>query len=68
MTSKKRYRTAYLFPKTSTLIGIGSAISMFGNYYEFNFCESGKTADARALENDWNVIGSDFRKALNKKK
>lgn len=64
MRKQKKYKTTYLFPRTSVLIGAGSSISIWGNYFGFNFYKSEAEADARALENDWYVIGSDFKSVL----
>ena len=58
---KNNYRTDFLFPKSSYLIGAGSIIALMGNYYTFN---ADKSADLKALRSDWGVVGDDFRNAM----
>lgn len=60
MSHSNNYKTSFLFPRTSFLIGIGSIINIAGNYFDFNYYESDDEADFRAIENDWGVIGQDI--------
>jgi hypothetical protein len=66
MTKLRRYRTNRLFHRTSVLDGIGSIINIPGNYFDFNYSNSGEEADRVAIENDWGVVGDDIRKAAKK--
>ncbi len=66
MIKKTRHRTNFLFPRTSAIVGMGSLLNIAGNYFEFNFSESGEDADSKALENDWNMIGLDIEYAISK--
>lgn len=65
MTRIKRYKSNLIFPRTSMLIGLGSILNISGNYFEFNYSNSEKEADMKAIENDWGVIGNDILEAIN---
>lgn len=65
---KSFYRTDYLFPKSSFLIGIGSIFSVFSPYYTFNGSRSEGQADKTAIESDFGVIGQDIYSVLKSKK
>ena len=56
----KQYRSDYLFVTPSFLMGIGSIFNIGGNYFPFNYSESGREADLKAIESDWGVIGQDI--------
>lgn len=58
------YCTDYLFSQNGFLIGMGSVLNVAGNYFEYNYSESGSEADARALASDWGAIGQDIRWAM----
>ena len=62
MTKRKRYRTNVLFIRPSILDGIGSIMNIAGNYFDFNYSNSGVETDKKAIENDWGVIGNDILK------
>lgn len=67
MTDKKEtcpYCTSFLFPKTNYLIGAGSIFNIAGNYFDFNYSKSEREADLRALQCDWEMVGSDFNQAI----
>lgn len=59
-----RIVTDYLFPTPSLLIGAGSVLNLWGNYFEYNTCETGLDADQMALENDFKMIGQDIEDAI----
>ena len=61
----RRIKTDFLFPTPSFIIGMGSAFNLFGNYYHYNTLPTGEEADARALRNDFEMVGQDIRAALN---
>lgn len=61
---KKYYRTDQLFPRGSFLIGAGSILGIFSPYLTFNYSNSDKEADSRAIESDFGVVGKDIRSAL----
>ncbi len=66
MAKLKQYRTNRLFHRTSFIDGIGSIINVAGNYYDFNYTGSDEETDAKAIENDWGMIGDDIRKSIKK--
>ena len=66
MTKIIRHKTNILFPRTSTIVGMGSLMNVAGNYFEFNYSESGEDADKKAVESDWAMIGQDIEDAINK--
>jgi hypothetical protein len=60
MNETKRFRTDFLFPNSSFLIGLGSIINVSGNYYFYNVSENEKEADIRAIESDCNLVKQDM--------
>jgi len=54
----------FLFSDTGCLVGAGSIINIFGNYYEFNSSDSEQEADAKAIRNDFEMVGQDIEQAL----
>lgn len=64
MTKIRKYRTDFLFPKSSFFVGMGSAFNVFGNYYKFNTSKTPLEADFKAIESDWGVVGQDIEKAI----
>jgi hypothetical protein len=63
MKKIKKYRTDFLFPTPSFLIGAGSVFNIAGNYFNFNYSSSDKEADNKAIMSDWGVIGQDISSA-----
>ncbi len=63
MTKTKKYKTNILFHRTSFIDGVASIFNISGNYFEFNYSESGEEADRKAIESDWGVIGNDIFEA-----
>lgn len=68
MTKLSRYRTTRLFHRATMLDGFASVFSVSGNYFDFNYSDSGEESDRKAIENDWGVIGDDLRKIAMKTK
>jgi hypothetical protein len=66
MTKIKKHKTTILFPRTSTIIGMGSIFNIAGNYFGFNYSASGEEADTKAIESDWAMIGQDIEESINK--
>ena len=53
------------FPKRSPfLMGAGSILNIFGNYYEFNDYQLGIYSDYKAIESDWRAVGTDICNAM----
>jgi hypothetical protein len=59
MRKDGKFKTDFLFSTSSFWGGIGSVLSIAGNYFEFNTSISGEEADRRAIETDWGVVGED---------
>ena len=66
MKPLKRYTTDYLMPKSSFLQGFASSFNIAGNYYDFNFAKDGEDPDAKALQNDFNVVIQDINNVFQK--
>ncbi len=63
--SKKQYNTFDLLKSTGSFyLGMGTVLNISGNYFDYNYSDSQFEADARALENDWGVVGNDINKSL----
>lgn len=57
-------RTSFLLKKRSFLSGLGSVIDVFGEVNMFNSSKSAEEADQKAIRNDWDMVGSDFKKIM----
>ena len=68
MKKLRRYKTNTLFHRTSLTDGFGSIINVAGNYFVFNYFNSGEVADQKAIESDWGMVGDDIREAALKSK
>ena len=64
MTKIKRFRTDFLFPKSSLLIGFGSIFNISGKYYKFNGSKTSMEADYKAIQSDWGIVGQDINEAI----
>ncbi|MCA6072809.1 MAG: hypothetical protein LE178_04665 [Endomicrobium sp.] len=60
----KKYRTDYLFDDNSFIMGVASAFNLMGTFFDYNYCQTDQEADAKALENDWGVIGQGLLKVV----
>lgn len=68
MSKIKRYRTDFLFPKSSFITGMGSIFDLTGNYYTFNTSKTASEADFTAIRSDWGMVGQDIEKSVNEVK
>ncbi|QES93108.1 hypothetical protein F0358_10520 [Empedobacter brevis] len=59
-------RTTRILPKKSFLIGLGSILSLGGNYFSYKTSRSGIEADTEAIHNDWRMVGKDIMDVKNK--
>lgn len=64
MKKNFHYSSDFLFAESGFLTGIGSVLNISGNYYDFATSGSEGEADAKALENDWGVIGQDIKTVI----
>ena len=60
------YCTGFLFSSPSFLKGSGTVFNIWGNYYTFNYSQTPKEADERAIANDWKIVGKDLLFAMEK--
>jgi len=60
MRKSKKYRSDFLFPTPSFLVGIGSVLNIAGNYFSFNYSSNDREADTKAILSDWRVVGEDI--------
>jgi hypothetical protein len=63
MRESRKFKSDFLFPTPSFLIGAGSVLNIAGNYFVFNYSPSDVDADVKALMSDWGVIGEDIEVA-----
>ena len=61
-------KTDFLLPNNNFVRGWGSVLNLLGSYFEYNYSNSSKEADLKALESDWQNIGEDIRKSVEKVK
>ena len=61
---KSNYRTDFLFVNPSFILGMGSLMGIFSEYYTFNASESAKEADRLAMESDFAMAGRDMYSAF----
>ena len=61
-------KTDFLLPNNDFIIGLGSVLNLLGSYFEYNYSNSSKEADFKALESDWQNVGEDIRKSFKKVK
>jgi len=64
MTMESDVKTDFLIPETDFATGMGSVASVYGKYYDYNYSETGAEADAKALYNDWRMVGKDILNAI----
>jgi len=57
----QRFYTDFMVPSGSFLIGAGSVFNIAGKYFSYNRSVNGQVADARALRQDFIMIGQDIR-------
>ncbi len=58
------YKTDFLFGESSFLDGMGSVLNISGQNFDYNTSSTPQEADAKALQNDWGVIGQDITEAI----
>ena len=66
MSQEKLFQTDFLFPTPTKLQGLGSVLNIWGRYHIFNISRTGEEADARAIQNDWGIVGQDIQAVLDR--
>lgn len=61
-----KYSTDFLLGKNNFWVGLGSILNLQGTYFEYNNSKSDNEADNKALYSDWQNVGNDIEKAINK--
>jgi len=56
--------TDFLAPASSFLTGAAALMNLSGGFFQYNCSESDAVADARALRNDFAMVGQDIRGAM----
>jgi len=46
------------------LVGMGSVLNIAGNYFEYNYSESGIEADNKAIKRDWEMVGQELNNVI----
>ena len=57
------YKTDFLVSTGSFLIGAGSVMNIYGNYFQYNYSKDGEEADRLSLYRDWRMVGQDIEEA-----
>lgn len=58
------FYTDFLAPSGSILIGAGAAFNISGEYFSYNRSANGELADARAIRQDFAMVGQDIAREL----
>jgi hypothetical protein len=58
MTTK--YATDYLFENNDFFTGMMLAFNLDGNFFNYDESNDEQESDAKAIENDWRVVGQDL--------
>jgi hypothetical protein len=58
--TENKYRTDFLFARSGFFVAMGSIFNIAGKYFEYNYSDTAKEADDRAIESDWGAIGNDL--------
>ena len=56
--------TDTLYARPSILEGIARALDLGGTLQNYNYGDSNKDADLKALRSDWNAVGDDLMAAM----
>lgn len=56
-----RYKTVFLFKSIGSFwIGMSTVFNLSGDNFRYNRSNSPSEADAKAIANDWGVVGNDI--------
>jgi hypothetical protein len=58
------FHTDFLAPSGSALIGAGAMFNISGQYFSYNRSATREIADARAIRQDFAVVGQDIARTL----
>lgn len=63
----KKFRSDFLLPHKTILVGAGAAFNLFGDYFKYDYSSNGEEADRRAFMNDIGVINQDYMDVIDSK-
>lgn len=63
MSDKSSKRTDFLVAQPSFWSGFARLFDFFGTFDNYNHSQNEQEADARAFNNDWNMVAQDFNQA-----
>jgi hypothetical protein len=66
MNNTDQFTTDFLFTTPSFLTGASNVLNLAGGFFEYNRSKSETEADCTAIANDFNIVGSDLKKAMRK--
>jgi len=58
------HENGLLLATMTALTGAGTAINLFGGFYDYNYAPSEAEADILAIFSDWAIVGDDLRNAM----
>ena len=58
-------KTDFLYKRNGFIIGIGSIMNIFGNYFNYDISKNPEEIDSIAIESDWQKVGEDIKEAKN---
>lgn len=62
----KEIKSNFLTPDENLLQGMASVLDIAGSLSIYNSSETGEEADAKAIANDWAMIGKDIATEIDK--
>lgn len=62
--SRDKVKTGVLFATPSFWVGIAQTFDFFGDFIVYNESRTPEEADAKALYNDWKMIGDDIQSSM----
>ncbi len=60
----KKLQSDFLFARPSFGSGAARTLDLWGQFDDYNRCESTEEADATAIASDWAIIGQDIMDAI----
>ncbi len=64
MFDSKKTLTFYLFARPSFIEGAARIFAFGSNLQVYNYSKSTEEADAKAIHNDWSMIGKDIKSSI----
>ena len=61
---KTGYKADFLLSKSNFWVGLGSVLTIAGNYFDYSYSKSEKQADSSSIHSDWKSIGGDSQVSM----